>query len=222
MKCRKAYKLFVFDFDGTLADTTECIVASYNHAFALYNLPIPSREDIINLMGIELREAFQRLTENSLEASVYDNLVTAYRAVYPQMIATKTSLYPNVKEIVSQLKEMGVMLVIATSKKTDLAVLNAKALGIDVYFDLIVGADKVVQKKPHPEMLLYILAKLHVDKKDAVMIGDSTFDIDMGNAIGMDTIAVTWGAHTKEMLTASHPTYNSDTFSMLEKFVEKK
>ena len=63
--------------------------------------------------------------------------------------------------------------------------------------------------------ILITLDKLGVDYKDAVMIGDTTFDIEMGKAINMDTIAVTWGAHTKEMLRQSDPTYIIDSFSEL-------
>lgn len=216
---KNRYTLFIFDFDGTLADTTECIVASYQHAFTKNNLPIPSREEIIYLMGIELREVFQRLTSHALEESHYDSLVADYRAIYSKLLSSKTSLYPHVKETLIQLKETGGLLAIATSKKTDVVTMNAKALGVDQYFDRTVGADKVVKKKPHPEMLLYILEKMRIKKEDAVMIGDSTVDIDMGNAIEMDTIAVTWGAHTKEMLAASHPTYTIDSFSALQRFI---
>ncbi len=77
----------------------------------------------------------------------------------------------------------------------------------------------VTQKKPNPEMLLITLKKLRVDYRDAVMIGDTTFDIEMGKAINMDTIAVTWGAHTKEMLQQSGPTYMIDSFSELLRFI---
>jgi phosphoglycolate phosphatase-like HAD superfamily hydrolase len=77
----------------------------------------------------------------------------------------------------------------------------------------------VTKKKPNPEMLLITLEKLGVEHGNAVMIGDSTFDIEMGRAIDMDTIAVTWGAHTKEMLRQSSPTYMIDNFSELIRFI---
>lgn len=218
MKLQESYELFIFDFDGTLADTIECVVSSYQHAFTKNNLPVPSREAFINLMGIELREVFQRLTDHALDDSLYDLLVADYRSFYVEIVSSKTLLYPKVSDTLIELKEKGVLLAIATSKKTDVVTQNAKVLGIDQYFDFIVGADKVVKKKPDPEMLWYILEKMNIKKESAVMIGDSTYDIDMGNAIGMDTIAVTWGAHSQEMLQKTNPTYSIDVITELLRF----
>jgi phosphoglycolate phosphatase len=95
---------------------------------------------------------------------------------------------------------------VATSKNTEFAVLSSQHLGIDRYIDLVVGDDKVTYKKPHPEMLHLILSHLHIDTSQAAMIGDAVTGIQMGNAAGMDTIAVTWGAHPEALLRAAHPT----------------
>ena len=172
MKLQASYVLFIFDFDGTLTDTIECLVSSYQHAFTKNNLPVPSREAFINLMGIELREVFQRLTDHALDDSLYDLLVADYRSFYVEIVSSKTLLYPKVSDTLIELKEKGVLLAIATSKKTDVVTQNAKVLGIDQYFDFIVGADKVVKKKPDPEMLWYILEKMNIKKESAVMIGE--------------------------------------------------
>lgn len=99
--------------------------------------------------------------------------------------------------------------------KTEFAIRSCEYLGISSYFDLYIGDDMVVQKKPHPEMLLHTLKELRVDKTQAVMIGDATTDIEMGNAIDMDTIAVTWGAHSEQLLRTAHPTKVVHKFSEL-------
>lgn len=212
---KKTYKLFIFDFDGTIGDTKECIIASFQQALHDNNLSDVSKGDIVHNMGLSLPTVFRKLTGDKLLDKDYDKLVDDYRRHYRQFLSTKTLIFPEVKDTLKQLKESGKLLTIATSKKTELAELSCTYLDIGIYFDLFIGDDLVTNKKPHPEMLEHTLKKFGIDKSDAVMIGDSTFDIEMGNAIGMDTIAVTWGAHSKELLHTSKPTYIIDSFSSL-------
>lgn len=214
----RTYKLFIFDFDGTLGDTKECVIASFQKAFVQNNLPKAPREHIIHTMGLSLPISFRQLTNNLLTDDMYDKLVSDYRAAYHVFLTQKTQLFPEVKETLQKLKKKGIILSIATSKKTELVKRNCEYLSIESYFDLFIGDDMVIKKKPDPEMLHQTLKKLTVPIAQAVMIGDSTYDIEMGNAIGMDTIAVTWGAHTKELLLTTKPTYIIDTFHELLRF----
>ncbi len=98
--------------------------------------------------------------------------------------------------------------------------MSCKFLEIDSYLDFYIGDDMVTKKKPDPEMLLRTLEKFNIDVKESVMIGDSTFDIEMGNKINMDTIAVTWGSHSKKLLISANPTYVINDFSQLLKFFD--
>lgn len=214
-KANKTYKLFIFDFDGTLGDTKECVVASFQQALVKNNLPVADREKIIHYMGLSLKQVFEKLTNTAFEDSFYDQLVADYRTFYRDFLTKKTLIFPQVAETLKKMKTKPILCSIATSKKTEFAMLSCQYLKIDDYFDLYIGDDKVTQKKPHPEMLLYTLDKLNIDKADAVMIGDSTFDIEMGNAIDMDTIAVTWGAHSEDLLRTSKPTLVIHQFSEL-------
>ncbi len=218
-KTNKTYKLFIFDFDGTLGDTKECVVASFQKALEENNLPSIKREQIIHYMGLSLKEAFKKLVKKRLDEATYDKLVADYRKHYREFLTQKTLIFPEVAETLKKLKANGVLCTIATSKKTEFVKLSSQYLKIDPYFDLFIGDDLVTQKKPHPEMLLHTLEKLQVDVNDAVMIGDSTFDIQMGNAINMDTIAVTWGAHSQELLQQENPTYMIHNFSELITFM---
>ena len=215
---QKTYKLFIFDFDGTLGDTEECVIASYQQTFIDNHLPQASRADIIHSMGLSLSIALRKLTNNTLEATSYDKLVSDYRTHYRHFLKEKTQIFPEVKETLQTLKSQGKLLSIATSKKTVLAQMSCKFLDIEPYFDLIVGDDMVTKKKPDPEMLVQTLDALNVDKKDAVIVGDSIFDIQMGNTLGVDTVAVTWGAHSIDMLTTAKPRYIINRFSELLRF----
>ena len=216
----KKYKLFIFDFDGTLGDTKECVVASFQKSLSHNNLSIADRNKIIQLMGISLPDVFRKLTHAKLDDAMYEKLVTDYRMFYKDFLVSKTQIFPDVAKTLKILKEKKILCSIATSKKTEFAILSCKYLRIDTYIDFYIGDDMVTQKKPNPEMLTVTLKKLNINKLDAVMIGDSTFDIDMGNAIQMDTIAVTWGSHSLQLLKSANPTYTINKFSELLQFVE--
>jgi phosphoglycolate phosphatase/pyrophosphatase PpaX len=216
----ETYKAFVFDFDGTLGDTKECVVVAFQKALSQNELPVAKREQIIHFMGLSLKDAFRKLTNEAVKETMYEKLVSDYRACYREFLVQKTFLFPEVVETLEKLKRGHVLLSIATSKKTEFARLSCQHLHIDKYFDLYVGDDMVTHKKPHPEMLLYTLHQLKIDKSDAVMIGDSTFDIEMGNAIGMDTIAVSWGAHPITLLQSTKPRYMIHQFSELTQFLD--
>jgi HAD superfamily hydrolase (TIGR01509 family) len=216
---KKSYKLFIFDFDGTIGDTKEGIFQSFQEVLSKHGLPPVNREQIFSYMGLYLKEIFKKLTLNKYNDEFYEKLAADYNTLYKDSLKTKTLIYPEVADTLKKLKQKGTLNSIATSKNTELAELSCKYLHINKYFDFCIGGDRVTQKKPHPEMLLVTLNKLGVDYKDAVMIGDSTFDIEMGNAINMDTIAVTWGAHTKDQLKQTRPTYMIDNFSEIIKFI---
>lgn len=204
----KKYKLFVFDFDGTLGDTGECVVASFQGALKQNQLQQASREEIIHRMGLSLPQVFRSLTEEAYDDETYDKLVTDYRSLYRTYLTEKTKSFPGVKETLKYIKEMGALCSIATSKKTEFAELSCKYLDLDPFIDLYIGDDKVKNKKPDPEMLQNTLEYFDgITIDEAVMIGDATTDIVMGKAINMDTIAVTWGAHTRDALAESEPTY---------------
>ncbi len=214
----KTYKLFIFDFDGTLGDTTECVVASFQASCSENNIPIPDRDKIKHLMGLSLPEVFKKIILEKQEEAVYEKLIADYRMLYRKYLTQKTKIFPGIKDLLSQLRKKGALCSVATSKKTEFAVTSSQYLGIDQYINLYIGDDMVVLKKPHPEMLEVTLEKLQIQKQEALMIGDSTFDIEMGSAFGIDTCAVTWGAHTKKLLKTSNPTYMIESPLDLLKF----
>lgn len=215
----KKYKLFIFDFDGTLGDTSECVIASFQGALKGNELPVAAEEDIVHLMGISLPAVFRQLTGDALGDDMYDKLVHDYRELYRGNLTKKTRAFPGVNATLQHIKASDGLCSIATSKKTEFAKLSCDYLKIDPFIDLYIGDDKVTNKKPHPEMLEYTLRELGVHKDDAVMIGDATTDIEMGKAIGMDTIAVTWGAHSVDMLKSADPLHIIHSAEELKAFI---
>jgi len=213
----KTYKLFIFDFDGTLADTKECVVAAMQKSLEQNKFPPVNWEQIVHLMGIPVKKMLKTIVPHQAD-EMYEKLVTDYRSFYKAFLPDKTFMFPEVAETLARLKEKNILCAIATSKKTDVALMTCKYIGIDAYIDICIGEDLVTRKKPDPESLTVILQKFAIAVKDAVMIGDTTFDMQMGKAIGMDTIAVTWGSHSPKELLSVHPTYTVEKFPALLAF----
>lgn len=200
-------ELYIFDFDGTLGDTSGCIVASFQEALTFCGVSGINEREIVECMGMSLPLVFKKLTNNSLTDEKYNELVELYRDSYTVLLSDHTKGFPGVIEVLREIKERGAKIAIATSKKTSFAIKSCEVLGLDEFIDLYYGDDMVPadRKKPDPEMLSRIICELDVDVNDAVMIGDSDLDIIMGNALGMDTIAVTWGSHNRQRLARAEP-----------------
>jgi phosphoglycolate phosphatase len=213
----ETYQLFVFDFDGTLADSSECVVASFAGALERNRLPPVDPELIVHHMGRSLPEVFRELT-GRVHDEIIQQLVADYREIYRTLLPEKTYAVPGIAEALHHLTGADAVCTVATSKKTEFAVVSARHLGIDAHFTLYIGDDLVTNKKPHPEMLERTLAETGIPPVAAVMIGDATTDIDMGNALGVDTIAVTWGAHPVDRLRAAGPTHIIDSAAQLQQF----
>lgn len=208
----------MFDFDGTIADSSGCIVASFVATLARHRMSAVDREAIIHRMGLPLGQVFRELTDNAHTDIRYDQLVADYRSIYRELLPHRTRAFPGIQAALKHLTDNHAVCTIATSKKTELALASARHLGLDSYFTFCIGDDLVTHSKPHPDMLERTLAKTGIDAVHAVMVGDAVTDIQMGQAIGMDTIAVTWGAHPTDALRATSPTHIIDTADELTRF----
>ncbi len=114
----KSYKLFIFDFDGTVGNTKECIIASFQEALRKNDLPIVDREEIIHYyMGVSLRETFKKLTHDKYNNELYEKLVTDYRIFYRGFLTKKTFTFPEATEALKKIKQEKHLISIATAKK---------------------------------------------------------------------------------------------------------
>jgi phosphoglycolate phosphatase/pyrophosphatase PpaX len=212
------YRLFAFDFDGTIAETSDCVFAALTATLTRHRLPLVDREAVVTLTGLPLLQVFRELTANAYSDAQYDQLVAGYRETYRDLLPHKTAAFPGVRAALEYLNGHGAVCTVATSKKTEFAVSSARHLGLDSYFAFYIGDDLVARSKPDPQMLHHTLAKTGVAPAHAVMVGDAVTDIQMGQAIGIDTIACTWGAHRADTLTAASPTHLIDTAAALTRF----
>lgn len=208
------YRLIMLDLDGTLADSTGGIVASLNGALAEYGYPPQPDGVILPLIGLPLEVVLEQLVPLD-DRPIVPQLVASYRIIYLEQAIPATQLFPEVATTLRQLVAAGKTLTIASSKIRAGSERLMSHCGVLDVFSLIMGNDVVEQRKPHPEMVLRTLSHFNCSAHEALMVGDSVYDIGMGQAAGVPTCAVTYGAGTAEELHALNPTHSIERFSDL-------
>lgn len=193
-------RLVVFDVDGTLIDSQAHICAAMAQAFGGLGLPMPAREAVLGIVGLSLPQAMVRLAPE-LAARDHDALVEAYKAAFTGLRAEALSpLYPGALAALDALaQDAGLLLGIATGKsRRGLAhILAAHDLGRR-FVTTQVADDH--PSKPHPAMLHACLRETGVAASDAVMVGDTSYDMDMARAAEVHALGVGWGYHAPGLL----------------------
>jgi phosphoglycolate phosphatase len=211
----------MLDLDGTLADSTAGIVETFNKTLVSGGYAARAGYEIVPLIGLPLQAMFARFLPAPEHAAI-PALVEAYRAIYAAEAIPTTRLFPGVAHTLAQLKHAGRLLSIASSKQRPTSHQVLTLCDVADLFDLIVGNDCVTQPKPNPEMLLLTLDQLGCRPGEALMVGDSVHDIVMGQAAGVDTCAVTYGAGAAAELQALKPTYIIDSFAALPETIHRR
>jgi phosphoglycolate phosphatase len=200
-------RLVVFDVDGTLVDSQADILGAMAAAFGALGLPGPEREAVLGIVGLSLDHAMPRLAPD-LPASAHAELVYRYKEAYAGLRArgrvNETSpLYPGTRQMLERLaREAEVLLGIATGKSRRGLDVLLEAHGLTHHFVTQQVADHH-PSKPHPSMLRAALAETGVEARDAVMVGDTSYDMDMARAAGMRAVGVRWGYHADPALAAA-------------------
>lgn len=212
------YDLLIFDWDGTLADSIGRIVESISIAAANCDLP-PLDEDVIKgIIGLGLPEAIAALYPHITDVRTAEAFRRAYAAHYLLLDAEPSALYPGVALALQQLRDQGHMLAVATGKGRRGLDRVLTAQGWGDFFDVTRCADETASK-PDPLMIHEILKHCGVSPERAVMVGDSVFDLEMARRAGVDSVAVTYGAQSVEVLQACSPCMTIKHFSELGRWL---
>jgi phosphoglycolate phosphatase len=193
-------KLILFDLDGTLVDTSKDITNALNYALGLFGSKSFTVDETEKLIG----EGLTKLMEKALGeegVGLKDAVMKEFLDYYSAHITDNSSLYPFVGEILQKLA--GFKKAIISNKREYLSVKLLEELDILKYFDLVIGSDTAPERKPSPVPVMYALSKLGVKPQEAVIVGDSNYDIEAGRKAGMRTVAVTYGYGEKGYLAGA-------------------
>ena len=212
------YELIIFDWDGTLMDSAAKIVNCLQSSARDTGLPVPDEKAARNIIGLGLHESMQILFGDISEQQI-EQMVEHYRQYFVHTDKTVQALFPGVKEGLGTITETGALLGIATGKaRVGLdRVLTAEKM--HDFFVVTRCADEA-RSKPHPQMLLDILDYTAIDADKVLMIGDTTYDMEMASAAGVDALGVSYGVHESEALLQASALEVVNSFSELMKWLQ--
>jgi phosphoglycolate phosphatase len=196
------YRLIVFDWDGTLLDSTAGIAVAIQEAARDLGLPVPTREAASHVIGLGLHDSL-RSAVPSLPEARYQEFAEAYRRHFLARQADMT-LFPGVRELLDDLRAADYRLAVATGKSRRGLDHALRLTGLAPLFHATRCADET-QPKPHPAMLLELMEELALAERDLLMIGDTSHDLGMARSAGVDAVAVAYGAHPPDSLQAWEP-----------------
>ncbi len=214
---RHDYRLLIFDWDGTLADSIGRIVQAMTVAAELAGERPRDEAAIKGIIGLALDEAIVTLYPH-LDVRQVAVFRQHYAEVYTDMDRQPSPLFEGVRESLEAFRADGYRLAVATGKARRGLDRVLRANGWECYFDITRAADET-RGKPHPLMLEQILAHCQVEPRQALMVGDSAFDLLMASNAGMHSVAVGYGAMSLQALSEFGPQVCIDRFSQLREWL---
>lgn len=213
----KKYQLIIFDWDGTIIDSQAHITSCMKKAIADEALELPDDQDIRHIIGLSLNRAIQALYPE-IDESMVQQIADNYRGHFFSDSTNMSELFNGAAEIIRDLHASGYYLAVATGKGRRGLDMALDLSGLEPYFHITRCADET-RSKPDPMMLDEILTDLDLKADQAIMVGDTSYDIEMAGNIRMDCIAVTYGMHDKQHLENAKPTHLIDSIDQLSQFV---
>jgi len=200
------YTGVLFDLDGTLLDTSDLIIKSFQHTFKIHYQRELKPEEVYPFFGKTLRAAMETLGPDKVE-----ELIATYREYNLAQHDHLISAFAGVAEIVHALYSAGITLGVVTSKTQATALRGLRLFNLDKYFTAVVGADQCKNHKPHPEPVLRAMVMLKVSPNACLMVGDSPADIISAKKAGIKTAAVKWTQVPWTAIEAAGPDYYVET-----------
>ena len=200
---KEPIRAIIFDFDGTLADTRRPILQCFWEVLNNLNIPLPPRFSADELFCHTLEDSLRRI--DGLSEDQISDASEHYNNRYLNIAIDTAKLFPEVMTTLKFLRKFGLLIGIATNESRRNLVRLIEALEINTLVHQCVCQDEVLQTKPFPDMAKSILESFGVTPEEALVVGDSILDIDMGKAAGCRTCAVTYGAHSVDRLKSHTP-----------------
>lgn len=227
-------RLVIFDLDGTLVDSSVDITNALNYALEPYSLEPLSVGDTIQMVGEGISRLIEKIVDSRgngiLRAAVAEfpggpqrlldiraDVKNRFLEYYSEHILDYTREYPGVRETLEQLGAYKKAVI--SNKMESLSKKVLDGLGLSKYFIVVLGSDTTPEKKPSPLPVLKVLSDLRIRPDEAMIVGDSNYDVDAGKAAGVTTVAVTYGYRPRDVI--SHADYLIDRMTELTQLLEK-
>lgn len=188
----------IIDLDGTMVDTADDFVAALNGMLARIGVePLVTRDEVVGYIGKGsenlIRSVLAARLPHPQATAQFDDALAAYQSEYAKINGKHSTLFPEVKEGLEAMRELGIALACVTNKPHRFAVELLSHFGVAQYFKVILGGDSVALKKPDPLPMLTACDRLDVLPRETVAVGDSENDALAGRAAGMATLTVPYG-----------------------------
>ena len=211
-------KLVILDFDGTLADTRGLIIMTMQQTIALLGLEPRTDDQCAAMIGLPLKQAFTDLIPMTDEMG--EQCAATYRRIFNENNTVYTvPAFPNVLETLHLLSQKGYTLTIASSRSHRSLMEFVEDMNLQEVIAYVLGADDVIQAKPNPEPVLKTLEKFGCTPNEALVVGDTWYDIEMGRRAGVRTCGVTYGNGSREELLNAGADFLIDDFSELKSII---
>ena len=218
MDTGKPYQLLIFDWDGTLIDSAARIVKCMQYAAETVGLAQPDAAEVRALIGLSLEVSVQRLYPE-LEPVRCVQMVDEFRRWSLSDELKISPLFAGVDTVLRGLSAQGYYLAVATGKSRRGLDKDMRVAEVEDLFPITRTADETFSK-PHPLMLQEILTDYDLSAKDALMVGDTTYDLQLAANAGMDALAASYGAHDAERLLSHAPCGLIDRFEQLPEWLK--
>jgi HAD superfamily hydrolase (TIGR01509 family) len=209
----------IFDFDGTLTDSRRDIAGTQLHVLRHFGVDHLREEDLYCHMGNPLDRTFRAVLPEH-QHGIIQEAAAMYAAEYPARSLKTTTLFPGVKQGLEELRAMGCGLAVASTKRGPGIVRATDHFGITHLFDRLQGSENI-PFKPDPTIVRIILRELGWAASDTLLVGDSDNDIRAGQAAGIATCGVSYGAWSRDKLASLHPEFLVDKFLELVPIVSR-
>lgn len=210
------YRGILFDLDGTLVDTLDLILASFRHTMSSHLGHAPPDHRWLETLGRPLRIQLQSFARSEEELELMFDTYLAHNQEHHQALVRP---YPGMRDALRTLDEQGYRLAVVTSKIRPNTQRELASVELDDFFQVVITADDVESPKPHPAPVLMAVSQLGLTPDEALLIGDSVFDLRAGRAAGVDTAAALWGPFDYEQLANEKPDFWLERISSLLKLL---